>query len=229
MQAPKISLKSLPYIGFLVIIIVAIVLIPQAQIQGRASDLLGARFGELGIPVNAIRIIHRLPLQIEIILQSTSSDKTAAQADLWNKHLVMRETELLYLTGPQIKSYRLILINTKGEEISSERVFLDPSLPSQNLSVPAPATIDNDTTNDLIQSKINTFGLRLSSINVLTNEIVRENTKLVTLRLTADSPDPDASINAFIPTLRPFFKDINTTYAAQISLLHLFITVVLQI
>lgn len=165
MQAKKISLKSLLYIGLLVIIIVVIVLIPQ----------------------------------------------------------VMRETELLYLTGPQIKSYRLILINAKGEEMSSERVFLDPSLPSQNLSVPAPAKIDNDTTNDLIQSKINTFGLRLISINVLTNEIVRENTKLVILRLTADSPDPDASINVFIPTLRPFLKDINTTYAAQISLLHLFI------
>jgi hypothetical protein len=211
-------------IALLIVAISAIMLVrPQASSQQSATSL-SSKLEQAGVPVKSVQIIQQSPLQVEITLQSSSNDNNATQDDLWNKFLASRDAELAYLNGNRIDSYRLILINSKGEIISSEWVYLDTTLPSQNIAIPKPAALDETETKELLIEKLNTPGMKIVSLDVTTDKVVLENTRLVELHFTfASGEDASNSINTFILSLRPLLKDLNENYGAQIAVFRLIV------
>lgn len=189
------------------------------------SDPLRARLAQLGIPVKDVQVKKQSPLEIEIILQSSSPSKQASQDDLWYKHVAAREAQLAYLTGLRVSSYRLTLVNAGGETISSEQVFLNPDLPSQQLSPVSAPAIGDEATKNVLATSLNTFGMRVLSLSVTSNHIVRANTKLVELRLSTPTAETaNQSINQLVPTLGQFLKQVNREKGAQIAVSRLRVT-----
>ncbi len=159
-----------------------VLLNPQASQQQTATGL-AATLEQAEVPVKSVRAIKKYPLQIEIVLQSSSRDTQATQDDLWYRFIASRTAALAYLTGSRVDSYRLILLNAAGEVISSEWVYLDPTAPSQNLTVPKPLATDDSQVWELLGENLDTFGMNIVYCNVTAGKAVRENTRLVELTL----------------------------------------------
>ncbi len=219
------TIRWLVYATLLILVISAIMLTrPKTGILHGATNLV-TRFEQSGIPVNSVQILQQSPLQVEIVLQSSSNDDSATQDDLWYRFLASRQASLAYLTGDRIDSYRLVLINSKGEIISSEWFFLDATIPSQNLVIPGSAAIGETQTRDLLLEKLNTFGMKLISLNIMTDKVVLENTRLVEVHLSISSNENASNrINAFIMSLRPILRDLNENHGTQIAVFRLKVT-----
>ncbi len=218
------SLGWLISILLLVVIVSRILLLrphPGNNSEPASSSLLN-RLEQIGVPVKSVQALKQSPLQVEIVLESSSDNELATPDDLWNNHLASREAELAYLTSVRIDSYRSVLVNTKGDIISSEWVFLDQSRPSQNLVIAKPSAIDVITTQDLLKNSLDTSGMAITSLEVSEDRIVRTNTKLVELILSTKSIDTaNQTINTLIFSLRPLLRNINEKYGAQIALFRL--------
>jgi hypothetical protein len=113
------STRLLVSVGLFILVVSVLMLFrPRIGNQEGTANAFADRLEQIGVPIKSIQILKQSPLQIEIVLLSSSNSDTATQEDLWNKHLASREAELAYLTRTRVDSYRLTLVNTKGEIIS---------------------------------------------------------------------------------------------------------------
>jgi len=219
------SLSLIALIALVAVINFALSLRPQGSSQGNGIQTLEERLVQLGIPVKSITVTKQSPLEIEVILQSSGSDKKLSQDDLWYKFLTEREVELAYLNfAKHIESYRLILVTARGNTIYDSTVFLYPDLPSQKLTQAPPSSVDNSKTKDILGRSLNLQGLQLLALDVPSSYIASDNSKLVTLDLSTGTSAEKidiAQIDEFIMKVRPQIEEINSRYETRIVLIHI--------
>ena len=184
-------------------------------------DALELRFEELGIPLKEIRLVERSPLNVEITFQSASEDDKTTFEDLWWSFLAQREADLAYLyTGEHIRSYTLVVMNTKGDPIGGITSFLYPNDPDQQLTSAGPAAIGDDETYDLILKEWNIGKNEWLSLQVESDHYARENTKYVYMEWTTGTDlfeDSKARVQA-VGGAPHQLEAFNSRHGAQIAI-----------
>jgi hypothetical protein len=141
---------------------------------------LEARYADLGIPLESMRVVQRSPLELVITLLSASNDKRWTEDDHWQSLLAKREAELAYLiTGEHISNYNLRMTNAKGEDIDLGTSFLYPNLLSQQLAPANPPAIGDEETKQLLVEELNLGENEWLALEVQSDHITRPNTKYV--------------------------------------------------
>jgi hypothetical protein len=211
------------FFGFIILIVNSIMATKATPESERNSDLIMSSLKEKGVPVISVSVTQKSPLHVEIVIQSTSSNDSGTQDDMWYRHLASREAELAYLNGFFVESYRLIVKNSKGDVISSDWTYLNSEMPSQKLSMEKSSGLDNAATQDQLNSQLQLFGMTMKSMDV-SNKIVRENTKFIDLQLSVpDTQDINKILDQFILSFRATLKKVNDLNNAHISLVRLYI------
>jgi hypothetical protein len=100
------TIRWLMVAALLIVTISAIILLRPGADRQQGSIHFVTRLEQSGIPVNSVKILQPSPLQVEIVLQSSSNNDQATQDDLWHRFVASRQASLAYLTGERIDSYR---------------------------------------------------------------------------------------------------------------------------
>lgn len=213
--------------GLIVLVVVmtfALSIRPQGSSQGNSIQSLQERLVQLDIPVKSVTVTKQSPLEIEVVLNSSGSDGMLSNDDMLNQFLTVREVELAYLSfAMRIESYRLILITAKGDTLYDSTIFLYPDLPSQKLTLVPPSPIENSKAKDILERNLDLHGLQLLALNVPSNYIASDNSKLVALDLsTGTSADKtnNSQISEFIMNLRSQMENINNRFSTRVVLIH---------
>jgi len=154
-------------LGGTALVVVAGVLVAFLSGQGQAqSDLvveLTERLTSTGIPVKDIVITRHKPVQLEIVLQSTSDTNVVAPDDPLFRHMTLRECVFFRKQYPDLNRIKIVVVNTRGEPIvwsewSTERT-IDPD----------PAWLketNNADTAELLRKSILLHGMSLDALDV---------------------------------------------------------------
>ena len=201
------------------ILVIAIAVRPQGNAQ-TDSQPFKERLVSLGLPVKSVGVIKQTPLQYEVTLQSASSDGKLDHNDQWNRFLAERETDVAYLTlGIPIEAYRIVIESDKGMILYDSTVFLNPNLPSQNLKAAPPSALDDAKTKDVVAQNLNLHGLTLASLTIAPSFTAVTHNQLLTLEVSTNpvsNKTDSEQINAFVMSLNPQLKEINTRYGTRI-------------
>lgn len=184
-------------IGLLVVVagaalIVSLVISSQLNLTSRpassvtsisTSDLptevaIRERLQQLGIPIQSV-VVQPAPLAVTVTI---AVNNPPSSDDWWNRFIAERELSLWYLNSLRIYSFA----------INGGYTLLTPDMASQQLSPspPTPAKIDDAQTKSLLEKEFSKFGFQITSLDVTTGKIVRDNTKLVEIRLTVPPLTP---------------------------------------
>jgi len=213
--------------GLALFALVAILIIAvSVRLQGNAQtdgQPLKERLVGLGLPVKSVAVTKQTPLQYEVTLQSTSSDGKLDHNDQWNRFLAERETDVAYLTlGIPIEAYRMVVESDKGVTLYDSTVFLNPDLPSQNLKVAPPSALDDAKTKDVVAQNLNLHGLTLASLKIAPSFAAVTHNQLLTLDVSTSplsNKTDSEQINAFVMSLPPQLKEINSRYDTRIVII----------
>lgn len=187
-------------------------------------EIIRARLKQLGVPIQEIKTVSS-PYDIEIIVQMLNGETNTSPADQWNLFLASREATLAYLRGFRVSSYSLRFAKTNGEVVDTGTTFLYPNQFPQQLTDTKPAGVDRATTKDLIEMNLPLNKFKIVSLQIMSGEIVRENTKFIDLVLEYPSGQSatniDSDINSLINQLVPIVKDVETKSHPNISLVRI--------
>lgn len=201
------------------------VVIPtMTSIPPQGIEIIQSRLKQLGVPIKEIKSVSS-PSDIEITVQKLSDDATTSPNDQWNLFLAAREATLAYLHGFRVSSYSLFFAKANGEIVDTGQTFLYPTQFSQQLTDVKSAEVDVSTTKDLIEKNLSLNKLKIVSLQVRSDDIVRANTKFVDLVLVSPSDramtDINSDINSLISHLTPMVQDLESKSHPNISLIRI--------
>jgi hypothetical protein len=182
----------------------------QGQAQQAIVSYLEERLRQQNVPVVEITVLQQSPMRLQITIQSRSDGKKAMPEDPINLGLVRREVILASQQGYSVERIMIVLLNNQGEPMgkTDESVNIPHTL--SHLSV---ATIDNATARNLINEKINLYGMSLTSMDITSSDGLQ----FVTLQLSTPSlEEANRVIVRFMDSLQPMLAEINTQ-GAQIA------------
>jgi hypothetical protein len=187
-------------------------------------EIIRARLKQLGVPIQGIKSVAS-PDDIEITVQKLNDEAATSPDDQWNLFLASREATLAYLRGFRVASYSLRFAKTNGEIVDAGKTFLYPTQFSQQLSDAKSAGMDDATTKDLIEKNLTLNKLKIVSLQVNSDNVVRANTKFVDLVIESSSnraiADINSDINSLINHLLPMVKDLEAKTRPNISLVRI--------
>lgn len=217
----KVSRKYL-LLSIVVAVTVLIFLAAQVNAQNQSADDLAQRLKQQGVPVKSVSIVSRVPLSIEITLQSSSNSKAATLDDEWFILLARREATLAYRFGMRIDSYQLRVLNAKGEKIWWVQVYLHPNDLSQKLGMSPPSKVDNATAKRLVTERLQLAGMTLDTLDITLDTIQGSTGQILLIQLSV--PDLDAanrSLPLFMDSLRRMLDTINSEQGTGLILCRL--------
>jgi len=197
---------------------------PVGKLSPTGQELISSftALKNLGIPIKEVSILSESPMEVQITLQSTSQSEVATVDDMWNKHIAARWAELAYLTGPRVDSYQLHLVNTNGNVIGSEKVFLNSDYPSQHLATVEAAAMDEKAILAILQEQLDFLGMTPILWKAATGGVVRDNTKVIEVDVsTPDIETANRTINLLVPDVSRAVQRINAKTGAQIAIFRL--------
>ncbi|MGC1374777.1 MAG: hypothetical protein WA821_01050 [Anaerolineales bacterium] len=208
--------RTLLLSGILLVLIVAGIafgIYVKVTAQPDIVSYLQERLRQQNVPVVEITILQQSPLRLQITIQSRSDGKKAMPEDPINLSLVSREVSLASQRGYVVERIVIVLLNNRGEPMGKT----DESVNSQNMSLLSATTIDNTTVKNLINDRINLYGMSVTNMDISSSDGLQ----FVTLQLSTPSLETaNQALPDFIPTLNPLLEDINTQ-GAQIATLRL--------
>jgi hypothetical protein len=196
--------------------------ITATPLQG--IGIIQARLKQLGVPIQEIKSVAS-PNNIEIIVQMLKGETNTSPDDQWNLFLASREATLAYLHGFRVSSFSLSFAKTNGEIVETGTTFLYPNQFSQQLTEVKSAGIDDAAAKGLIEKNLTLNKLKIVSLQINSDEIVRANTKFVDLVLESPSgrttTDINFDINSLINHLTRMVKDLEAKSHPNISLVRI--------
>lgn len=195
----------------LVIVIVCIGLGSYMQVRAQQSVLayLDERFKQKNIPVKEIRITQKLPLRLEIIIQSAGDGTLGAPEDPINYHLVEREIVLARQQGFFIESFTRVFINNQGQQIAASNTHIK-LFEYMFLDTPS-ARISDSSAKTIVVEKANLYGMSATNIEIKPlDEVQALNMQLTTPSLE----EVNKVLPQFMLSLRPLINDVNQNGAS---------------
>lgn len=189
---------------FSVVSIMSIFLFKQVQAQNSIISQLSNRLTQQKIPIKHIDIVNRLPLQLEVIIQSESNTEIIAPNDPFFKHAVLREVNFLPKQIINVNTVKIIIVNVKNQPI-----YWADELVAQNISADitsSSATNNTDITN-LITSQIALYEMSLDALDVFSD---LNGGQILTIQLSvANIEIANKAIASFMMDLRALVESIN--------------------
>src|SRR6185436_5916210 len=90
----------------------------QAKAQGEIALYLKERLTQENVPVVAVTIIQKFPINLQITIQSTSDGEKASPEDPINLNLVRREVILANREGYFVERFVIVLLDNKGAQMA---------------------------------------------------------------------------------------------------------------
>ena len=198
-------------------IVNSVFLVAQVNAQNQSIEILAERLREKGVPLSDATLVSRVPVEIELVLQSSSAGKELTPEDIWFAQLARREADLAYRIGIQINSYTLTLINSKGEVLQSEKNTVAARDLSQQTILPTSSQLDDVSTEQLVKEELHLSGMSLDALDV-SSDALRGMGQSLVMQLSA--PDV-ATLNSAIPSLlgdpiRNFLGNFNSKHGTRI-------------
>lgn len=194
----------------------------QVNAQNQDKSDIEERLIARGVPIKQVTIRKRIPYEIEIDLQSSSEDSHFSTEDRWNMLLANREATMAYRIGTRVKSYILVIYNTKGEQIYSGKTFLYPDDLSQKIPESRETKIENTKTKEIISSQLNLDTLKLDSLNVTSENIDGFTGQIVDIQVsTKDWEQAKQLLPRFIGKFFNMEETLNDEYGTNVVLFHL--------
>lgn len=180
----------------------------KVNAQNQYTSDLAERLERRGVPVKHVAILKRIPYEIEIVLQSSSSDDHLSLEDNWFMQLARREAVLAYRVGTGLDSFKLIVLNVKSEVIYSTQTYLYPEDLSQQLIPPEQLKVDNATTKEIIMHQLQLAGLSLDSLDISSEDVDGFSGQVLMVQVSSENLD---TANQSMPKfLGSFFKMLDT-------------------
>ena len=200
--------KYWPIIPVTLILIFSVLSVMEVKAQEDLVTELNTRLTQLGVPVKDVSIDSRVPFQITIILQSSTTADHRTDEDALNEYLAYREAYLAHKFGLTLDSFAISLVNVNGDVIGWEQRFL--TLRYTNPDFSAPKNLDNQATESLLREQLDFQGLQIDELTVTTGAGSEQDVQTVSIRLTASSLQAaNAAIPGMIGTLISHLSKIN--------------------
>ena len=175
----------------------------QVRAQEEIVTYLGEKLKQQNVPFVEIVVLQKLPINLQVVIQSASDGEKATPDDPINLNLVSREIILANRQGYFVERFAIVLLNNKGEPMArTERsteiadIFIDTR----------PSSINNETASGMITNKINLYGMSLIDLDVSS----LNGLQTTTIRLSTPSVDvANQALPRFMPSLRLLLEDIN--------------------
>ncbi len=166
---------------------------------------LESRLTQLEISVKSITIDNRLPFEIGITLQSSTSGGHRTEEDGWNEFLAEREAILAHKFGLNLYIFTLILVNQKGETLDWSKIGLDPHIYSRAYTQfnPGNKHLDNQATASLVEQQLDFKGMTVDEIKVTTGAGSDQSMQTLSIRLSTRNLQ---TANRAIPDLMDSLK-----------------------
>lgn len=132
----------------------------QVNQQESLVEYLKNKLGQLGVPVNQIVVLQDSPLEIEVTIQSLSTNEKFAPDDFVNIHMVVRESVFASDKGYPINGLTKIVVNMEGKQINKGWIKIEPESMYRRL---APSQLTETSTANLLNKKLAEYGM--SKIN----------------------------------------------------------------
>jgi hypothetical protein len=194
----------------------------QVNAQNECTSDLEERLQKSGVPYKHVTTISRVPYEVEIALQSSSNNDQLALEDNWFMQLARREATFTYRTSERLKSYKLVVFNTKDELIYSTQTYLYPEDLNQKLTTSRQTTIENAQAEKIIRGLLQFGELSPDKLNVISESTAEGSGQILIISVTAtDISTANRSLPIFLDSLFQLLDTVNEKYGTYIVLCHL--------
>jgi hypothetical protein len=200
--------KYWPIIPVILILIFSVFAVMEVKAQEDLVAELATRLTRLGVPVKDVSIDSKVPFQITILLQSSTTTDHRTDEDALNEYMAYREAYLSNKFGLDLDSFIISLVNVNGDVIGWEQRFL--TLRYSNPDFSAPKNLDNQATESLLREQLDFQGLQIDALTVTTGAGSEQDVQSVSIRLSASSLQAaNTAIPGLIGTLISNLSKIN--------------------
>ena len=191
------------FLGIVIVIVAAVTLGLYTQViaQQEVVEYLKERLEKQDISVVEMTISRRLPLRLEITIQSASESEKAMPDDPMNLHTVRREVILAQQQGYAVDSFTLILLNRQGDTLFWAETPVDVENVSLEIS---PSEIDDDATQNMIGERLDLHGMSMTDIEVSSSGGIQT---LILQLATPSLEEANQALPHFMPSLRPLIEE----------------------
>jgi hypothetical protein len=187
-------------------------LINQANAQNDIASDIKMRLAQKGIPVISVDITGRVPFQIEIVFQSTSTNNLASPDDPLFEQAAHREIAFARRRGVKIDIAKVTAVNRTGTPIFWSEIPIDTALDTIP-EVPSQAT--DTTTTTTIRDSLPLNGMTLDVLNTSRDE---EEHQVITIKLSVkDAATANVAIPPFMGALSRVLEQLRTTQGTQLG------------
>ena len=203
-----------------IIILILIIFFVINELSGNDLDELVERLVQLNIPVVEIKTISEQPFQIEITLQSTSTNGKANVDDLWNLVMARRQANLGSRIGLHLDSYSIHLIDMNGDTILKDTAYIYPSDIDQT-TTGKEVTLDHEDSIRTVNQELDYGNLKVDLLDIFVNQEINGGGQTLILELSGEDM---ASINKDLPDfLHSLFRLFETeqSFGLGLAICHL--------
>jgi len=208
----KYSRPALIIIGLLLLAASSIYLMNQANAQNDVASDIKMRLTQKGVPVVSVDITSRIPFQIEIVIQSTSTNNLASPDDPLFEQAAHREVAFARRRGIKIDIAKVTAVNRAGTPIFWSDIPVDTALDT----VPAVPSQAKDTTITMtIRDSLPLNGMTLDVLNTARDE---DQHQVITIKLSVkDAATATVAIPPFMSALSRVLEQLRTTPGTQLG------------
>lgn len=191
----------------------------QGQAQSNLVVSLTERLTSANVPVKDIVITRHKPVQLEIVLQSTSDTKVVTPDDPLFRHMTLRECVFFRKQYPDLNRIKITVVNTRGEPIvwnewSTERTIdPDPALLKET---------NNADTAERLRKSILLHGMSLDALDVSSDP---HGGQMLTVELSVqDVFSANKVVPKFVVDLHRLIDSTNREQGAEIMVYRIYLT-----
>lgn len=185
-----------------------IVVVDQVTAQGDLISEIKNKLTKQSIPVRQTMVTERLPLKLEIQLQSQTTDELVTPDDPLHIAAVTREVFAARVRGTKVNSFALIIFGQQNQEIYRAYIKVDRALDKVTT---LPSKIESSVTTNYFQERLPKGDLTLSSLTIHQNEDG-------SLRIITNYSSPSIeALNAILPELMGSFSALVQEFESQVG------------
>ena len=176
----------------------------QAKAQGEIALYLKERLTQQNVPVVAVTIIQKFPINLQITIQSTSDGEKASPEDPINLNLVRREVILANREGYFVERFVIVLMDNKGAQMA--RVEHSTEIADLFIGTRS-STMADEVLLSRLNDELNLYGMSLISLDISSSNGIQ------TANVHISTPSLDIANQAlpqFMPSLRSTLENINS-------------------
>jgi hypothetical protein len=199
-------------LGLFILAASSIYLINRANAQNDVASDIKMRLAQKGVPVISVDITGRFTFQIEIVIQSTSTNNLASPDDPFFEQAAHREVAFARMRGVKIDIAKVTAVNSAGTPIFWSEIPVDTALDT----IPVvPSQAEDTTITATIRDSLPLNGMTLDILNTSRDE---EEHQVITIKLSVkDVATANVAIPPFMSALSRELEQLRIIQGTQLG------------